>query len=97
MRYLNEDLRVSCMLAVAAVGSGGQSKVVLNIQNMTCSLCVISVNQALRETDGVIKAKSSLKTRQAEAIVPEGFPTDTLLNAVAKTGYTATLNRIEQQ
>lgn len=97
MRYLNEDLRVSCMLAVAAVGSGGQSKVVLDIQNMTCSLCVISVNQALRETDGVIKAKSSLKTRQAEAIVPEGFPTDTLLNAVAKTGYTATLNRIEQQ
>lgn len=85
------------MLAVAAVGSGGQSKVVLDIQNMTCSLCVISVNQALRETDGVIKAKSSLKTRQAEAIVPEGFPTDTLLNAVAKTGYTATLNRIEQQ
>lgn len=72
-------------------------KVVLDIQNMTCSLCVISVNQALRETDGVIKAKSSLKTRQAEAIVPEGFPTDTLLKAVAKTGYTATLNRIEQQ
>ena len=72
-------------------------KVVLDIQNMTCSLCVISVNQALRETDGVIKAKSSLKTRQAEAIVPEGFSTDTLLNAVAKTGYTATLNRIEPQ
>ncbi|NTZ51155.1 heavy-metal-associated domain-containing protein [Citrobacter gillenii] len=72
-------------------------KVVLDIQNMTCSLCVISVNQALRETDGVIKAKSSLKTRQAEAIVPHGFSTDTLLNAVAKTGYTATLNRIEQQ
>lgn len=64
---------------------------------MTCSLCVISVNQALRETDGVIKAKSSLKTRQAEAIVPEGFPTETLLKAVAKTGYSATLNRIEQQ
>ena len=72
-------------------------KVVLDIQNMTCSLCVISVNQALRETDGVIKAKSSLKTRQAEVIVPHGFSTDTLLNAVAKTGYTATLNRIEQQ
>jgi mercuric ion binding protein len=47
------------MLVAAAVGSGGQSKVVLDIQNMTCSLCVISVNQALRETDGVIKAKSS--------------------------------------
>lgn len=54
-------IHVICMLAITAVGSGGQSKVVLDIQNMTCSLCVISVNQALRETDGVIKAKSSLK------------------------------------
>ncbi|MDU7733256.1 MAG: heavy metal-associated domain-containing protein [Citrobacter freundii] len=106
---------VACLLLPLWAQATNQ-KVVLDIQNMTCSLCVISVNQALRETDGVIKAlcvisvnqalretdgvikaKSSLKTRQAEAIVPEGFPTDTLLNAVAKTGYTATLNRIEQQ
>ncbi|CAM7925443.1 Copper chaperone CopZ [Atlantibacter hermannii] len=72
-------------------------KVVLDIENMTCSLCVISVNQALRETDGVIKAKSSLKTRQTEVIVPEGFSTDTLLRAVAKTGYTATVNHTEAQ
>ena len=58
MRYLNENLHISCMLVAAAVGSGDQSKVVLDIQNMTCSLCVISVNQALRETDGVIKKQS---------------------------------------
>ena len=84
-------------LLLTLCGQAANQKVVLDIQNMTCSLCVISDNQALRETDGVIKAKSSLKTRQAEAIVPEGFPTDTLLKAVAKTGYSATLNRIEQQ
>ena len=87
---------VACLLLPLWALAANQ-KVVLDIQNMTCSLCVISVNQALRDTDGVIKAKSSLKTRQAEAIVPEGFSTDILLNAVAKTGYTATLNRIEQQ
>ncbi|TKU11060.1 heavy-metal-associated domain-containing protein [Citrobacter sp. wls829] len=93
---MKKVMRLGWLLLPLWVQAANQ-KVVLDIQNMTCSLCVISVNQALRETDGVIKAKSSLKTRQAEAIVPHGFSTDTLLNAVAKTGYTATLNRIEQQ
>ncbi|HBX13868.1 MAG TPA: heavy metal transporter, partial [Leclercia adecarboxylata] len=31
-----------------------------------------------------------------DVIVPEGFPTETLLQAVAKTGYSATVNRIEK-
>ena len=87
---------IACLL-LPLWAQAAHQKVVLDIQNMTCSLCVISINQALRETDGVIKAKSSLKTRQAEVIVPEDFSTDTLLKAVAKTGYTATLNHIEQQ
>ena len=51
---------VACLLLPLWAQAANQ-KVVLDIQNMTCSLCVISVNQALRETDGVIKAKSSLK------------------------------------
>ncbi|WP_312292993.1 heavy-metal-associated domain-containing protein [Atlantibacter hermannii] len=88
-------LAVCLFLPVRA--QAANQKVVLDIENMTCSLCVISVNQALRETDGVIKAKSSLKTRQTEVIVPEGFSTDTLLRAVAKTGYTATVNHTEAQ
>lgn len=86
----------ACLLFPLSALAGNQ-KVVLDVKEMTCSLCVISVNQALRETDGVIKAKSSLKTRQTEVIVPEGFSTETLLNAVAKTGYTATVNHTETQ
>ena len=62
------------MPASAAVAQAANQKVVLDIQNMTCSLCVISVNQALRETDGVIKAKSSLKTRQAGSDCARRFP-----------------------
>lgn len=76
---------VACLLLPLWAQAANQ-KVVLDIQNMTCSLCVISVNQALRETDGVIKAKSSLKTRQAEAIVSEGFPTVRYLTRVAENG-----------
>lgn len=84
-----------CLLLPLFAHAANQ-KVVLDVQGMTCSLCVISVNRALRETEGVVKAKASLKTRQTEVIVAEGFPTETLLKAVAKTGYSASLNHIEK-
>ena len=90
-------LLVTLGLLLPLCAQAANQKVVLDVQGMTCSLCVISVNQALRETEGVIKAKSSLKTRQTEVIVPEGFSTDTLLKAVAKTGYTAKVNHTEAQ
>lgn len=71
--------------------------VTIDVKGMTCPLCVSSINQALRKTDGVIKAKASLKTQQAEVIVPEGFNTDELLKAVDKTGYKGSINKIEKQ
>jgi len=89
-------LLISACLLLPLFAQAANQKVVLDVQGMTCSLCVISVNQALRETEGVVKAKASLKTRQTEVIVAEGFPTETLLKAVAKTGYSATLNHIEK-
>lgn len=61
--------------------------VTIDIGEMNCPLCVISINQALRTTDGVIKAKASLKTRQAEVVVPENFDNQQLLAAIAKTEF----------
>ena len=61
--------------------------VTIDVGEMNCPLCVISINQALRTTDGVIKAKASLKTRQAQVVVPENFDNQRLLAAIAKTGF----------
>ncbi|MBK5145265.1 heavy-metal-associated domain-containing protein [Budviciaceae bacterium BWR-B9] len=72
-------------------------QVTIDVKGMTCPLCVSSVNQALRKTDGVIKAKASLKTQQAEVIVPEGFNTDELLKSVDKTGYKGSINKVVKQ
>lgn len=69
-------------------------KVTIDIKDMTCSLCVISINKALRATDGVIKAKASLKTHQAEVIVPEGFDNQALLTAISRTGYTGEIQGV---
>lgn len=69
-------------------------KVTIDIKDMNCSLCVISINKSLRSTEGVIKAKASLKTHQAEVIVPENFDNEKLLTAVSRTGYTGEINKI---
>lgn len=82
------------LLLCAPLSWAANKQVTIDIEQMTCSLCVISVNQALRSTEGVIKAKSSLKTRQAVAVVPENFDDQTLLSAVAKTGYTGKISNV---
>lgn len=66
-------------------------EVIIDVKGMHCPLCVSAINQSLRHTEGVIYAKSSLKTEQARVIVPEGYDLNKLLEAIDKTGYTGTI------
>lgn len=75
------------LLLFTPLGCAADKMVTIDVGEMNCPLCVISINQALRSTDGVIKAKASLKTRQAEVVVPENFDNQRLLAAIAKTGF----------
>ncbi len=75
----------------ATPAEAANMNVIIDVKGMSCSLCVTSVNQALRTTEGVIKAKTSLKTSQAEVVVPEDFPVSLLLDAIKQTGYTGTV------
>ncbi|KFZ37490.1 heavy metal transporter [Shewanella mangrovi] len=88
-------LLILAMLLVSPLTWAANVKVVIDVEAMTCPLCVTVVNQVLRKTDGVIKAKSSLKTRQANVIVPEGFDTELLIKAIDKTGYKGVINSVE--
>ncbi len=96
---MKKTLLLILLSVTASITSGtswaANEKVVIDVKAMTCPLCVTVVNQVLRETDGVIKAKGSLKTHQAYAIVPQGFDTDKLLSAIDKTGYTGKINHID--
>ena len=75
------------LLMFTPLSWAADKQVTIDVGEMNCPLCVISINQALRSTDGVIKAKASLKTRQAEVVVPENFDNQRLLAAIAKTGF----------
>ncbi|MDR1046045.1 MAG: heavy-metal-associated domain-containing protein [Candidatus Adiutrix sp.] len=84
---MNKYLWLVFLLMFPASAEAGNISVIIDVEGMSCSLCVTAINQELRKTGGVIKAKTSLKTRQAEVVVSEDFPTQLLLEAVAKTGY----------
>ncbi|QSX34370.1 heavy-metal-associated domain-containing protein [Shewanella avicenniae] len=83
------------LLLLSPLTWAANKQVTIDIKAMHCSLCVTMVNKVLRSTEGVIKAKSSLKTRQAQVIVPEEFDNELLLEAVAKTGYEGVINHVE--
>lgn len=89
-----KKLLATVLLLAAPLSWATNQQVTIDIHQMTCSLCVISINQALRTTDGVIKAKASLKTHQAQVIVPQGFDNQRLLAAVAKTGFSGTIHSV---
>ncbi|KAA1046907.1 heavy-metal-associated domain-containing protein [Pseudocitrobacter sp. 73] len=84
------------LLLAAPLSWAGDKLVTIDVGEMNCSLCVISINQALRSTDGVIKAKASLKTRQALVTVPDNFDNQRLLTAIAKTGFKGEINNVSE-
>lgn len=83
---------VLLLLVLAANVSFAKDRVVIiDIEGMTCPLCVSIINQVLLDTEGIISAKASLKDRRAVVIVPEGFDVNILLEAIAPTGYSGVI------
>jgi Cu+-exporting ATPase len=65
---------------------------ILNIQGMTCSACVQTVEKALNKAEGIIEANVNLTTEKAHLTYnPEKIKKKEILDIVAKTGYGATL------
>lgn len=92
---LIKQLSLIFIIFLAAFSMAEDVKITIDVEDMTCSLCVTSINHSLRKTEGVIKAKASLKTHSVEVIAPKELNTDILLEAIKKTGYTGKIAQIE--
>ena len=81
-------------LLAAVAGAGYRvpsERLELAIAGMTCASCVGRVERALAQLAGVLRVSVNLATEQALLQVTPGLDTQSLLQAVAKAGYTATL------
>jgi len=66
-----------------------EKKIVLKVKEMNCQLCAYLVNKELRNIDGVISTKASLKDGTVTVVEDPKVTDDQLINAIHKLNYTA--------
>ena len=95
------DAEVSLATLTAAVKKAGydvgEQTLTLNIGDMTCASCVSRVEKALKQVPGVLAASVNLATETAEVRLLAGTSPETLLAAVEKAGYHASLPQADSQ
>lgn len=79
-------------LPVAAFAAT-QETAVLDVRNMTCSVCSITVRKALEKVPGVTEAKVDFEHKTATVEYnPEKASPAALVNATTQAGYPSTLH-----
>ncbi len=83
------------LLAAAFANAEQLQTVTLDVDNMTCAVCPITVKKALQDVHGVTTAKADLATHSAQVTYDaEQVKVDALVDAVTFAGYPA---RVKQQ
>ncbi|MBW3507958.1 heavy metal translocating P-type ATPase [Janthinobacterium sp. NKUCC06_STL] len=92
---IKSDTPIPLATLQAAVEKAGytvaQREIDLNIAGMTCASCVGRVEKALLKVPGVLAASVNLATESARIKVTGGLEAGTLIAAIDKAGYAATV------
>ena len=81
-------LVVALLTAPLTAWAGTPQTVVLDVQNMTCELCPITVKNALRKVPGVADTKVDLNKRTATVTFdPDKANLAALVNATTDAGF----------
>jgi mercuric ion binding protein len=82
---------VAVLSPLAALAAASQT-VTLKVQNMTCSVCPITVRKALEKVQGVASVKVNLDAKTATVIFdPDKANADALVKATTEAGYPASV------
>jgi mercuric ion binding protein len=86
-------LLVLALLPLVAL-AGTPQTVVLDVQNMTCPVCPITVKKALQKVPGVADAKIDLDSKTATVkFDPDKASTAALVKATTDAGYPSTVHK----
>ena len=87
MKKLIAVLVATALTASTALAEGRRT-VTLDVTNMDCAVCPITVRKALEKAPGVTSATVEFATKRAEVIFdPAKSSVDTLMKATADAGY----------
>jgi mercuric ion binding protein len=80
--------------AAAAAFAAASQTVVLDVQNMTCALCPITVKKSLEQVPGVASAEVDLDHRTATVkFDPDKTAPSTLVKATTNAGFPSTVHK----
>jgi periplasmic mercuric ion binding protein len=78
---------------MAQMQTSSQS-VTLDMQNMTCALCKITIKKALKGVEGVQKVNVDFDSKTASVVFnPQKTSIDALIKATTNVGYPATVRQ----
>ena len=75
--------------AVSFVQANETKQIVLKVKEMNCQLCAYLVNKELRNIDGVISTKASIKDGTVTVLEDPKVTDEQLIEAIHKLNYTA--------
>jgi len=82
------------LIVTFGVAAGEPKHVVLDVPDMTCPLCPLTIEKTLERVPGVISANASLDTKRAEVTYePHKVAPAALVRAVDAAGYHASVER----
>jgi mercuric ion binding protein len=86
---------VATVLTATALAEGLRT-VTLDVTNMDCAVCPITVRKALEKVPGVTSAKVDFASKRAEVVFdPERASVDALTNATADAGYPSHVKQVQ--
>ena len=91
---MNRFVLIGAVVALPfTVFAGTLQTVTLDVRNMTCAVCPITVKEALERVPGVTDAKVDFDKKTASiSFDPDKASTDTLTKATADAGYPSSVH-----
>jgi len=91
---MNRFVLIGAVVALPfTVFAGTLQTVTLDVQNMTCAVCPITVKKAIERVPGVTDAKVDFDKKTASiSFDPDKASTDTLTKATADAGYPSSVH-----
>ena len=87
---------LAAILAASSAFAGGTRTATLDVTNMDCAVCPITVRKALEQVPGVGSAKVDLKTHRAVvAFDPSKTTPEVLTKATADAGFPSSVKQLQ--
>ena len=89
-------LLLAAALVAPSAFAGGMRTATLDVSNMDCAVCPITVRESLKRVPGVASAKVDFKTKRAWVVFdPAKAAPETLTKASADAGFPSKVSQLQ--